>query len=237
MSANRPGGELAKRPLQFIWICDCSGSMMGKKIQSLNFAIREAIPAMQQVADENPTVDVQVRVVTFSSGAQWHIPQPTCVTDFVWADLSASGVTDMGEAIDLVCEALDINSMPQRGLPPVLVLISDGQPTDNFDGALTRLTALPWGTKSVRIGIAIGDDADTDVLQRFMGQDSREFKPLVATNAPQLVNYIKWASTVPLKAASAPASRTRGDAADGHVGPMAEPEPIPPDSIDPGDVF
>ncbi len=33
--SNRPGGELAKRPLQFIWLCDCSGSMSGKKIESL----------------------------------------------------------------------------------------------------------------------------------------------------------------------------------------------------------
>jgi|GEM_PF-3105764 len=39
----RPGGMLAKRPLQFIWIVDCSGSMIGRKIDSLNLAIREAI--------------------------------------------------------------------------------------------------------------------------------------------------------------------------------------------------
>ena len=40
----RPGGELAARPLHFIWIADCSGSMaVDGKIQSLNTAIREAI--------------------------------------------------------------------------------------------------------------------------------------------------------------------------------------------------
>ena len=66
--SNRPGGELAKRPLQFIWLCDCSGSMSGKKIQSLNFAIKESIPAMRQVADENPNVSVEVRAITFSVG-------------------------------------------------------------------------------------------------------------------------------------------------------------------------
>ena len=27
--AKRPGGELATRPLHFIWIADCSGSMSG----------------------------------------------------------------------------------------------------------------------------------------------------------------------------------------------------------------
>ena len=32
----RPGGELASRPLHFIWIADCSGSMSGEKIQHEN---------------------------------------------------------------------------------------------------------------------------------------------------------------------------------------------------------
>ena len=33
----RPGGELSSRPLHFMWICDCSGSMnMDGKIQALN---------------------------------------------------------------------------------------------------------------------------------------------------------------------------------------------------------
>lgn len=51
--ATRPGGEMATRPLDFIWIVDCSGSMAGSKIQELNFAIKEAIPAMQEVAGDN----------------------------------------------------------------------------------------------------------------------------------------------------------------------------------------
>ena len=75
--SNRPGGALATRPLQFIWIVDCSGSMQGKKIESLNFAIREAIPAMQEVARENPNAQVLMRAVRFSDGARWHVAQAT----------------------------------------------------------------------------------------------------------------------------------------------------------------
>ncbi len=79
----RPGGELASRPLHFIWITDCSGSMgIDGKIQSLNNAIREALPSMKQVADENPNAEVFVRALCFSSGAQWHVPQPTSIADF-----------------------------------------------------------------------------------------------------------------------------------------------------------
>lgn len=65
----RPGGVLAKRPLQFIWIVDCSGSMTGRKMDSLNLAIREAIRPMQDVAAENPNAEVQVRPYFFQWGA------------------------------------------------------------------------------------------------------------------------------------------------------------------------
>lgn len=224
---NRPGGELAKRPLQFIWLVDCSGSMQGKKIESVNFAIREAIKPMQDVADENPNAQILVRTVKFSDGAQWHISQPTDIHDFKWTDLNADGVTDMGQAMQEVAKALDVKNMPERGLPPVLVLLSDGQPTDDFNSGLKSLMDQPWGKKAVRIGIAIGEDADEDVLRKFIG--NVEVPPLKALNAPDLVKKIKWASTVPLKAASNPASRTKDQPETGHV-----PIPAPPqDSVSP----
>ncbi|HKC63358.1 MAG TPA: hypothetical protein VKB86_06960, partial [Pyrinomonadaceae bacterium] len=98
--SKRPGGELATRPLHFIWMADCSGSMdVDGKIQSLNTAIKEAIPNMQSVADENPNAQVLVRAIKFSSGAQWHVSQPTEIADFRWEDLTAEGVTDMGKAL------------------------------------------------------------------------------------------------------------------------------------------
>ncbi len=155
----RPGGELASRPLHFIWITDCSGSMSGEKIQQLNFAIRESIPAMRDVANENPNADVLVRALKFSNGAQWHIAQATKVANFEWLDLKADGLTDMGKALKMVAEQLKMPPMSERALPPVLVLVSDGQPTDDFDEGLQALLALPWGKKAVKIAIAIGEDA------------------------------------------------------------------------------
>jgi uncharacterized protein YegL len=232
--SNRPGGELGKRPLQFIWLVDCSGSMQGKKIESLNFAIRECIKPMQDVADENPHAKVLVRAIKFSDSAQWHISQPTDVHDFKWNDLNAEGVTDMGHALREVAKALDVKNMPDRGLPPVLVLLSDGQPTDDFNEGLKALMDQPWGKRAVRIAIAIGDDADEDVLRKFIG--NVEVPPLTAKNPQDLVRKIKWASTVPLKAASSPARRPKDQADTGHVPiPAPPPDTTAPETAD--DVF
>src|SRR5262245_33248186 len=228
--ANRPGGALATRTLQFIWIVDCSGSMQGKKIKDLNLAIREALAA-ETIVYRGHNAQVLMRAVRFSDSAGWHVAQPTDVHEFKWTDLTADGVTDMGQALGIVAEALKIENMPPRGLPPVLVLISDGQPTDNFTKGLTKLMAEPWGVKAVRVAIAIGDDADLNVLQQFIG--NVEVKPLRADNARDLAKKIRWASTVPLKAASNPASRTQeqGDPA-ANVTLPAPPEPVGPVSAD-----
>ena len=218
----RPGGELATRPLHFIWIADCSGSMsIDGKIQALNNAIREALPHMRTVAEENPNAEVLVRALKFSSGAQWHVSQPTPIADFKWTNLTAEGVTDMGLALTMLAAQLRIPPMSDRALPPVLVLISDGQPTDDFNQSLHTLMNEPWGKKAVRIAIAIGEDADTEILQKFIGHP--ELKPLQANNPEALVRHIKWVSTAVLKSASSPASQVSGIAAGLNV-----PIPTPP---------
>lgn len=201
-----PGGPASARPLHFIWIADCSGSMAGAKIQTLNRAIREVIPHMQGIARQNSHAQVLVRAVAFSSGARWHVGTPTPVDQFNWVDLQAGGVTDMGKALALVASQLQKPPMPERSLPPVLVLISDGYPTDDYNSGLKSLLAEPWGDKAVRIAIGIGQDAADaraqEVFKRFIGPFS-ELPVLQANNAETLVNFIKWASTA-IKISSTP---------------------------------
>jgi len=201
----RPGGEIATRPLYFFWIVDCSGSMQGNKIQSVNVAIREAIPEMRRVAAENVNANLLIRVLDFSSGAHWKVATPVPVDQFTWTDLSASGVTDMGAALRELAKQLRMPPMPERALPPVLALLSDGQPTDDFDGGLKELLDLPWGKKAVRMAIAIGQDCDREILQKFIANP--ELRPLEANSPEALVNQIKWVSTVVVQAASAPPSQ------------------------------
>lgn len=120
----------------------------------------------------------------------------------------SGGNTNLGMALHLLSEHLKIPPMPSHALPPVVVLISDGQPTDDFEAGLAALMAQPWGKKTVRIAIGIGQDADYGVLQKFIGHT--ELRPLRADNPETLVHYIRWASTVVLQAASAPRSQVHG---------------------------
>lgn len=190
----RPGSLLARRPLHFFVVADCSGSMASDgKIQALNTALRETIPHLVDVASLNPHAEVLVRAISFSTGARWHIEDPTVVDELVWKDLEAGGYTDLGAALELLGGQLSASNMASRALPPAVVLISDGMPTDDWRVGLGRLMDEPWGARAVRMAVGIGRDADLDVLQRFIG--ASDTAPLTANNPEQLVRLLRWAST------------------------------------------
>ncbi|HXD31461.1 MAG TPA: hypothetical protein VN643_10115 [Pyrinomonadaceae bacterium] len=139
-------------------------------------------------------------------------------------DGTTSAGTDMGRALSMLAEELRIPPMANRALPPVLVLVTDGQPTDDFEKGLRALMDQPWGKRSVRIAIAIGKDADIAPLRRFIGHT--ELDPLHADNPEALVKYIKWASTAVLKSASAPASQSTASSPPGLNVPIPSPPQV-----------
>ncbi len=192
--AQRPGGEYSNRPLHIIWLLDCSGSMIQSgKIEALNNAIREVVPAMRKAAEGNPEANFYVRVMKFSTGASWHVKEPTPLSEFKWVDLTAGGETDMGQAFALLAEELRALPVNARLLPPQIILVSDGKPTDDWRGALQALFEVPWGRRSIRQAIAIGHDADQETLRKFI--DNPERPVIRADNAEQLIRYFRYVST------------------------------------------
>ena len=163
---------------------------------------------MAAAAENNPNAQLLIRALRFATGASWLTSAPVPIEDYSWAPLEAEGVTEMGKAFELIAAQLSIPPMPSRALPPVIVLLSDGQPTDNYKTGLDKLKKLPWYKKAVRIAISIGSDADDDVLMDFTG--NRELV-LQANNPTALVKMIKWASTT-ASMVSAPSSKPMNSA-------------------------
>jgi uncharacterized protein YegL len=228
-----PGGAISNRPLRFYWVLDVSGSMSGTKIGELNYALREGVDAMKEEALNNPHAAVELKVMTFGSGFTWVTPAPVPLESFTWTDVRVSGITDMGAAMKAMASELTVGNMPERSLPPVVVLVTDGQPTDDFESGLEALMHEPWARKAVRIGIGIGGDADLSTLRKFIGH--AEIEPLSASNPKDLVNFVRWVSTQVLKAASAPASQSSGMAS--AIKPMDVVPPPPPADADADDVW
>jgi uncharacterized protein YegL len=163
-------------------------------------AIRESIPQLQAAARDNPNVDVLVRAIVFSNGARWHIEKPTPVAELRWEDAIAGGHTDMGTAFRLAAAALKVPPMPERAVSPVLVLVTDGHHTDDFDGGLAALMAERWGREAVRLAVAIGRDVNMTALQTYIGDD--ELRPVTANNPEALMQKVRWVSRSGVESAS-----------------------------------
>jgi len=198
-----PEGTVAQRPLQFFWIADYSGSMSGKKIATLNQAIREALPAVRSAVAAHPEVAIMMRCIKFSDSADWHVgPAPVAVEQFVWPELSTAGGTSTAQALRLLASELTLEKMDKhatrgRGFPPVCILVSDGyctDPPEEYEAAIAEIVKLPWGKRAVRLAIAVGDPADYDENELLKFVSHSEIGVLKADTPQKLVNYIKWAS-------------------------------------------
>jgi len=190
-----PGGGVARRPLHVIMMADCSGSMAGRRIQALNFAIGDMIQHFASWEREQEK-RILIRAVAFADEPRWHIYEPRPAATMTWKALSVvpKGRTNMGPAFRMVAEALGADQA-SRGLRPVIVLITDGLPTDlpaDFDAGLQALLDVPAGRDAMRIAVAIGNTARSEALTKFIGNSS--LPVLVASDVEQIADQLHRAS-------------------------------------------
>jgi uncharacterized protein YegL len=195
----RPGGEVARREMHFFWLLDGSSSMgseNGQKIAALNYAVANAIPGMRDAAKKATAAKLLVRALRFADDVEWLIEQPTPLSDLTWThEVRAKGETAMAKAINAVVDKLDEIDVNQRFFPPAIILVTDGHPTDgeaSFQSALKRLMTHRVGSVSQRFAVAIGADADRDLLKEFIGEDT--IPVLEANDADSLEAIIKLVS-------------------------------------------
>lgn len=161
---------IPRRSMVLFIILDTSGSMAGSKIGALNDAISQVIPMLNEISKNNADADIKIAVLQFSSGCEWLYNEPKTVSDFKWVDRVAGGLTDLGEAYMELNERLSRNSYLSSDtgyFAPVLILLSDGEPTDNWQAGLEKLDKNKWYQNAIKIAIAIGEDANTDILKEF----------------------------------------------------------------------
>jgi len=165
--------EIPMRKMVVFFIIDTSGSMEGSKIGAVNNACRELIPELADLPVISGDTQVKVAVLEYSSGARWITAKgPIDVESFSWINLEASGITDIGAAFNALNEKLSSKYFQTGGfIAPVIIVTTDGSPTDDWKPALAALKQNKWFKAAIKVGVAIGDEADRNVLTAFTGSE------------------------------------------------------------------
>lgn len=164
--------EVSRRTMTLFFVVDASGSMDGSKMGTLNAAVEEVIPEIRKISGENADAAIKIAVLEFASGARWITPAPMDAEDFTWSFLNAGGLTDFGDACKQLDEKLSRKAFMSDvagSFAPAIFLLSDGEPTDDYQPELKKLKENNWFKKAIKVAVAIGDDANRDVLAEFTG--------------------------------------------------------------------
>jgi uncharacterized protein YegL len=187
--------EIPRKTMVLFFVIDASGSMKGSKIGAVNTAIQEVIPAIREVSEENADAQIKIAALEFSSGTRWLTPSgPVLAENFSWNFIDAAGVTDFGAACKSLNDKLSTEAFMQEAkgsFAPAIFLLSDGEPTDEWQSALQTLRQNNWFRVAVKVAVAIGDDANKDVLKEFTGSMEAV---LEVYNAAMLKKMIKFVS-------------------------------------------
>ncbi|MBL4835031.1 MAG: VWA domain-containing protein [Pseudomonas sp.] len=156
------------RPLPIIVLADTSASMSVEgKIEALNKGLKEMIRSL--AGESRLRAEIQLSVITFGGNqAAVNLPLTPAHQLTGFTPLTAEGMTPLGGALTLLFDMIeDKDCIPSRAYKPVIILVSDGYPNDEWQGPFQRLDKGERSSKATRFAMAIGADADEDMLSAF----------------------------------------------------------------------
>lgn len=174
-----------QRRLPVYVLLDCSESMIGSGLDGL----RKGLDAMLKALRQNPHAleTAWLSFITFDQTAEVKTPL-TAVEDLQIPQLRIRAGTSLGAALRLLAER--IQTEVKRPTPtskgdfrPLVILITDGQPTDEWRSGLHQLNTVAKVSNIYAVGC--GDDIDfsglkeiTDIVLNLEQTDEQGFAKL-----------------------------------------------------------
>lgn len=96
----------------------------------------------------------------------------------------------------------DTAAIPHRAYKPSIVLLTDGQPTDEYVQPLAALVNEGRSAKAFRIAMAIGEDADRNMLAKFVSSPEYLVTSADARDIKRFFQFVTMSVTQRLKSQS-----------------------------------
>lgn len=178
------------KPLPVFLLLDTSGSMLEEgKIATLNQCVKEMIDDFK--SERMSEIAIKLCIITFGGDrAEIHTPL-TSLSEIKFENLEADGMTPLGDALRKVSNIInDKNQVTSKGYRPVVVLVSDGYPNDEWKTPLEEFINGKRTSKCDNWALGIGSSCDRDMLQKFLGKNG-EKEVFDASAAAEIAKFFK----------------------------------------------
>jgi uncharacterized protein YegL len=150
-------------------LLDTSESMAGEALEQMCRGIDGMVQHLRN--DPHALETAWLSVLTFSNTARQVVPL-TELMDFTLPRLSVRTGTALGAGLRLLSQCLQrevarTTATTKGDYKPLVILFSDGQPTDSWESAAEQLKAQRHPAVANTYAIGCGADVDTDVLRRI----------------------------------------------------------------------
>ena len=177
------------RRLPIYLLLDVSGSMAGEPIAAVQNGVQTMVNSL--LSDPQAIETVYASVITFSNSAKQIVPL-TELPSFKLPQLTAGGMTSLGEALTLVAQCIDrevIKNTPEvKGdFKPLVFILTDGCATDDVEKGLEDFHKKKFGRV---IACGAGSNADTKELLKI----TETVVTLDTVETGHLQQFFKWAS-------------------------------------------
>ena len=185
------------KPLPIILLLDESNSMSGDKIERLNEAVIRMLNSFKK--EETQASEFLVSIIGFGGDYQDGMDgqsakilnQPTAASEIQFLGLSAYGWTPLGEALKLAKALIeDKEKTPSRAYRPLVILVTDGLPTDDWSGPFFDFVENGRSAKCDRMALGVGGDTDMDMLGKFVAGTGHEV--FTTDQADGIIKFFKF---------------------------------------------
>jgi len=177
------------RRLPVYLVLDTSGSMNGEPIEAVKNGVQVLVSTLRQ--DPYALETAYLSVITFDSSAKQVVPL-TELGSFQQPSFQATGVTALGDALKLLAQKIESEvaktTPEQKGdWKPLVFLMTDGMPTDNWQQGLDALRKVKTG---MVVACAAGPSVDTSILKQI----TEVVVQLDTADSATIKAFFKWVS-------------------------------------------
>lgn len=157
------------RRLPVYLVLDCSESMAGPALEAVNQGVRAMIDQLK--CNPYALETAYLSVITFNRDAKQLAPL-TEVMKFQLPNLSVRSGSSLGAALQLLIKCLQnevVRSSPtaKGDYKPLVFLLTDGQPTDDWESAVQLLRRANNPKIANLYAIGCGPDVDPEILREI----------------------------------------------------------------------